>query len=140
MHVSVSQRTAASRTAKTPEDLLAHVPLEGSILQSVLIEKAKSAPGLRLQIILTKLRVNQSCENSARRAMVASGVELASELFAISYEVAVHRPAYDHPGFDEMAQMLTLEAKCDPGYAMQLARSISSPVLQAYSIATVSKF
>ena len=104
------------------------------------IEKAKSAPGVRLQIILTKLRVNQSCENSARRAMVASGVELASELFAISYQVAVNRPAYDHPGFDEMAQMLTLEAKCDLGYAMQLARSISSPVLQAYSIATVSKF
>ena len=51
-----------------------------------------------------------------------------------------NRPAYDHQGFDEMAQMLTLEAKCDPAYAMQLAQAITSPVLQAYSIATASKF
>ena len=71
---------------------------------------------------------------------MASGVELASALFAISYAAGVNRPAYDHPGFYEMAQMLILEAKCDKGYAMQLAQAISSPVLQADSIATVSKF
>jgi hypothetical protein len=102
--------------------------------QLMQIEKSDIAPEARLKILMRKLRTMQECESAQRAGLVRSLLDLGNELFAISYDASLARPAYDHLGFSETTEAIEQEAGCSPGRGLTAANSLAHPVLRAYAI------
>lgn len=102
------------------------------------IEKSELAPEVRLKVLHTKLRGDAACEEPGQESLAGSALDLANELFAISYNAAANRPAYDHLGYEESMSIVRHLAQCDPEKALRLTGKLQHPVLRAYAVVAVA--
>ncbi len=98
------------------------------------IEQSKLVPEVRLKILLTKIRADAQCESPQFKDLARTALDLGHELFSLSYDTAIFRPAYDHRGYDETMEIVERDSKCNPQRGLASANQLTHPVLRPYAV------